>query len=544
MDPQEPTSRNYDLDIDYWVSPFRRPSRRTLRKAADRTKNPPTTSSPLPLGLQDGAPSKQDADVGANTFEVISRTQRTKASQSRDLQIPSEAPTIDSQNCIDGKQDMDHGPRRVIMPSLTQRTPGRLSLVNPRPLLPGMLGPQKGPSSKSNEDIRSSQFQIPSRTEGEGANPLNVLRMPSRTRLLGPQSSTPGSLDGDLDPRPFEIPSRAQGKKARQPGSVPMRPPPPRTRPHNRFDVLRPDPYRVPSRAQREAVFKAAERLRALEHCITIPILELPTELRLIIYEYALASQSPITPRLKGAQKAESKEGQADAAGSSAQANASSLALLQTCRLVDREARPVYYASNTFRFTSAKDLLDFLRHIGPDLLNELRKLHIEGLLTLKPSFTEEDLANYRRQGVSDATCQRLASMRTNMLGDDANIAALTLRQCKRLHRIHFVIGSKDEMKHILWLIRMTGYWMTIVDFVDDSHWAVRSSACGADATEWLKVLTVAVADPESRRALIPDLEEGKQRCVDVEFDMNRMMKQLLRRTDSIAIRSTKKARAC
>ena len=535
MDPQEPTSRKYDLDIDYWISPFRRPSRRTLHEAADRTKKPPTTSSPLPLGLQDGAPSKQGADVGANTFEVISRTRRTEASQSRNLQIPSEAPTIDSQNYIDGKQDMDLNPKRVIMPSLTQRTPGRLSLVIPHPLLPGMLGPQNGPSSKSNEDIRSSQFQRPSRAEGEEASRLNVPRMPLRTGLLGPQNSTPKSPDGDLDPRPFEIPSRAQRKKARQPESVPMRPPPPRTRLRNRFDVLRPDPYRMPSRAQREAVFKAVERLRALEHCITIPILELPAELRLIIYEYALPSQSPITPRLKEAQKAESKEVQADAAGSSAQANASSLALLQTCRLVDREARPVYYASNTFRFTSAKDLLDFLRHTRLGLLNELRKLHIEGLLTIKPTFTEEDLARYRGLGFSDATCQDLASMRTGTLGDDANIAAPMLQQCKRLHRIHFVMGSKDEMSHVSWLIRMTRDRMTVVDFVDDSHWAVRLSATVADATEWFKVLLAAMADPESRQALFPDLKEGQQRCVEVEFDMNRMMKEQPWGMDSIAI---------
>ena len=485
------TSRKYDLDIDYWFSPFRRSSRRALREAADQTKNPATTSSPPPMGLQDGTPSKQDGDVGANTFEVISRTQRTEASQSRDLQNPSEASTIGSQNCVASKQDMGPGPRRVIMPSLSQRIVGRLSLVNPPPLLPGMLGPQDGPSSKSNEDIRSTQFQRPSRAEGKETTSLKVPRNPSRTGLLGPQNRTPKSLDGDLDPRPFEIPSRVQRKKARQPRSVPVRPPP-RMRPRNRFDVLRPNPYRVHSRGQCEAVFKAAERQRTLEHGITIPVLELPAELRLIIYAYALTSHSPITPRLKGAQKAESKEAQTDAAGSSAQANASSLALLQTCRLVNREARPVYYASNTFRFTSAKDLALFLHRNGPDLLKELRKLHIEGLSTFKPTYTTEVLNSYRRGGMSRSTCKILAAKRTAVLSDDADIAALMLRRCERLHRLHLVMGSREEMNHYFWLMRITGYGKVIMDFVNDDHWAFRLSDSDASASKFFRDL---MADP-------------------------------------------------
>ena len=488
------------------------------------------------MDLQDGTPSKQDADVGANPFDMTSRTQFTKASQSRDLQIPSEASTIDSQNYIDSKQDMDLGPRRVIMPSLTQRTPGRLSLVNPPPLLPGLPGPQKGPSSKSNEDIRSSQSQRPPRAVGEQASPLKIPPIPSRAGLQGPHNETPKNLDENLDPRPFEIASRAQSKKAKQPSSVPVLRRPPRMRPRNRFNVLRPDPYRAPSRAQREAVFEAAERLRALEPCITIPLLELPAEIRLIIYEYALTSQSPITPRLKKrARKAQSKEAQADAAKSSAPANASSLALLQTCRLVFREARPVYYASNSFRFTSAKDLLDFLSHVRPYLLKELRKLHIEGLLTFKPLFEKEDLERLRRQGSSDATCQRLGAMRTASLGDDAVAATIQLRQCKRLHRIHFVMGSRDEKHHIMWLLRMTRFTRTIVDLVDHSHWALRLATSAASAGEWFNVLVTALTDAESRRALFPDLEEGQQRCIDVDLDMNRMIKEVHSGINSMAI---------
>lgn len=356
--------------------------------------------------------------------------------------------------------------------------------------------------------------------------------------MPGPQNRTPKSLDVDLDSSHFEIASIAQLKKARQPRCVPVLPSPLRIRPRNRFDVLRPNPYRVLSRGQREAVFKAAERLRALERGIIIPILELPAELRLIIYEHALTCQSPITPRLKGAQKAESKETQADAAGSSAQANASALALLQTCRLVNREARPIYYASNTFRFTSAKDLALFLRRTGPDLLNELRKLHIEGLLTIKPLFTEEELEEFRRQGSSDATCQRRRSMRTAMLGNDADAAAHMLRQCKRLGRIHFVMDSTNEKHHVFWLRKMSGYRKAVIDLVDDSHWAVSFAASAASAQEWFLVLVTALADPKSRRALFPDLEEGQQRCIDVDLDMNHIMKELQSGRDSMATKWT------
>ena len=527
-------SKKYDLDIDYWFSPFRRPSRRTLREAADQTKNPTTTSSPLPMGLQDGTPSKQNGDVGDKTFEVISRSQRTEASQSRYLQNPSEASTIGSQNCVASKQDMGPGPRRVMMPSLTQRMVVRLSLVNPPPLLPGMRDPQNGPSSKSNEDILSIQFQRPSRAEGKETSPLKVPQNPSRTGLLGPQDKSPKSLDGDLDPRSFEIPSRAQ-RIARQPRSLPVRPLPPRMRPRNRFDVLRPNPYRVHSRGQCEAVFKAAERLRALEHGITMPVLELPTELRLIIYAYALTFQSPITPRLKGAQKAESKEAQTVAAGSSAQANASSLALLQTCRLVNREARPVYYASNTFRFTSAKDLALFLHRNGPGLLKELRKLHIEGLSTFKPTFTEDFLESRRRAGVPDSMIKILALKRTAVLCDDADNAALMLRQCKRLHRIHFVMGPGEEINHYFWVKRIFRPDKTIVDFVHDDHWAFRLSDSDADASKWFDNL---LADPKRRRAFFPDRKEGQQqqqqqqRQIDVDLNL----KELQSGMNSMAIR--------
>ena len=534
MDSQESTSMKYDDGFDHWVNPFRMPSRRALREAAGRTKTPPITSSPRSVGLQNGTPSKQDANVGANTFEVTSPTQRTKASQSKNLQISSIPSTTHPQNCVASKQDMDLGPKRLIMPSLTQRTAGRLSLVIPPPLPQGMLGPQNRPSSKSNEGIRSSQFQRPSRAEGEEASPLKAPPIPSREGLLGPQNRTPKSLDGDLDPIRFEIPSRAQRKKARQPRNVPVLPPPPRRRPHNRFDVLRPNPFRVPSRGQREAVFKAAERLRVLEPRTTSLFVDLPAEIRLIIYEYALTSQSPITPRLNGAQNAESKEAQADAGESSAQANASTLALLQTCRLVNGEARPVYYASNTFRFTSAKDLHDFLQHIGPDLLNELRKLHIEGLPTFKP-FPEQFLERLRREGLPDRVYQKLSSKRRAILGDDANNAALMLQQCKRLHRIHLTMGSRDEMCHILWLRRMTGYCTTVLDLVDDGHWALRPSESVGSTSEWFHVLAMALKDPESRRALFPDLEKGQQRRIDVDLDMNRKMKELQSGIVSMAI---------
>ncbi len=518
MDSQESTTRKCDDDLDHWVNPFRMPSRRALREAAGRTNNARITSSSRPIGLQDGTPSKQDANVGANPFDVTPCTQRTEASQSRNLGIPSNSPTIGPENGISSKQDIDFGPSPLRMPHRTQRTVARQSLVIRLPLPQGIQGPQNGASSMSDEDIGSSQFQRPPRAQGEEASPPRISPVPSRAGLLVPQNGIPNSLHGDLGSSPFRIRSRVHREEARQSRTVPVLPSPPRMRRNKHFDVLGPNPFRLSSPAQREAVFKAAKKLRALEQCTTSPFDELPAEIRLIIYEYALVSQSPITPRLNGVQEAEPKEAQADAASSSTQANASSLALLQTCRLLNREARPVYYASNTFRFTSAKDLVDFLHHIGPGLLNELRKLHIEGLLTWEPTFTEEDLEPERNGGVSDAVYQHLASMRDASLGDDALTAALVLEQCKRLHRIHFVMGSKDEMNHIFWLLRVSGYGKAIVVFVDDGHWALRSSASAASMMEWFEVLDTALDDPESRRVLFPDLEKGRQRYIDVDID--------------------------
>ena len=509
MDSQVSTPRKYDDDLDYWVNPFRMPSRRALREAAGRTGNPGIKTSPRPMGQQNCTPSKQDANVGAKSIDVTSCIPLTEARQSRDFA------TIGPKNGITGKQDIDRGPSPLIMPSRIQRTAASQSLIIRFPLPQGILGLQNGASSKSNEDINSSQFQRSPRAQCEEANPPKTPLVPSRAGLLDPQNTIPNSLDSDLGSGPFRI----HDEKARQSRSVPVLPRR-RMRPANHLDVLRPNPFRLPSRAQREAVFKAAKEQRALESCTTSPFARLPAEIRLIIYEYALASRFPVTPRLNGAQEAEAKEAQTDAAGSSAQANASSLALLQTCWLMNREARPVYYASNTFRFTSAKDLVGFLQLIGPSLLNELRKLHIEGLLTFKPTFTEEYLETQRTEGISDTAYHHLASLRTPTLGADAKLAASLLKKCKRLHRIHFAMGSKDEMFHIVWLEKMTGYGRASIEFVDGSHWALRSSASIEITSEWFKVLTMALADPESRRALFPDLEEGQQRCIDVDIDKN------------------------
>lgn len=525
MDSQDSTLREYNDEIDQLCQCFANAFLSPTREETSRAKDLPIKSPPRPVGLQDYNSSKQVVKVGADPFSVTSCAQRTEASQSRSLQTHSTLPTTDPQSYTAGREAINLSPDPLRKSSSTQSTAARQSLVIRPPLPHGMLGLQNGASNKSHDENNSGQSQRPSRAGGAEARPRNIPPIPARAGFLSPQNAFSTSLAGDLGSTPFMIPSNAHRKTARQSRGVPV-PYRRRRRPRNHLDVLRPNPYRTPSRAQREAVFKAAERLRALDPRNKTSFYELPVELRLMIYKYALTSQSPITPRLDQAQKAESKEAPAGATECSTLAKASSLTLLQTCRLVDMEARSVYYASNTFRFTSAKDLVHFLHHLEPDLLNELQKLHIEGLLTYKPAFTEQSLAWFLRAGILDVAYQNLApSMRVATLSDHAMAAAFMLRKCRRLRCIHLTMGPKDELRYVSWLRRMTGRSKTIIDFVHDDYWVLRS-ASPASTREWFTVLLTALTDRASYRALFPVVKEGERRCIDVNFGIDRVMKEM------------------
>ena len=513
MDSQVSAPREHDDDIDQLCHSFANVFLSPAREAASRAKNLPIKSPPQPVGIQYNNTNKQDVNGVADPFSGSSRTQRTEASQSKSLRTPSTFSTTDPQSCTAGREAFNLSPDPLRKSSSAQGTAARQSLVIRLPLPHGMLGLQNGAFYKPHKDNHPSQSQRPSRTGGEEAHPRSLPPMMSRAGLLGPQNEISASLTGDLGSTLFTTLSNAHRKGARQSRVVPL----PDTRKRKLRDQLdvRPNRLRMRSRAQ-EAMFKAAESLLVLEHSATRSFFELPAELRLKIYEYALTSQSPITPRLDGAQKAESKEAPVVAAESSTQAKASSLALLQTCRLVDWEARPVYYANNTFRFTCAKDLKHFVHHLEPGLLNKLRKLHIEGLVMRKPIFTKEQLEWNRREGMSDRLYRSLESMRSATLCEDAMAAALMLRNCKRLHRMHFSIGRSEEMSHINWLMTMTGYSKTYVEFVRDDYWVLRS-ASAASTCEWYTVLLMALTDQANYRALFPILKEGQRRCIDVDF---------------------------
>ena len=532
MDSQVSTLRTYDDEIDQLCQSFANAFLSPAREAASRANNLPIKSPPRPMGLQDYDSRKQDVNGGADPFSASSRTQRTEASQSKSLRTPSTLPTTEPQGCLAGREAIKISPDPLRKSSSTQGTAARQSLVIRLPLPHRVLGLQNAASNKSYDANNSGQSQRPSRASGEEARLRNIPPTAARAGFLSPQNAISNCLADDLGSNPFTTPSNADRKKVRQSRGVPV-PHPRKRRPRKHLDVLRPNPYRMPSRAQREAVLKAAEILRALDLHNKTSFYELPAELRLMIYKYALTSHSPVTPRLDGAQKAESKEAPAGATECSPLAKASSLALLQTCRLVDMEARSVYYASNTFRFISAKDLVHFLHHLEPDLLNELQKLHIEGLLTYKPAFTEQTLEWFRRAGILDVAYQDIApSMRIATLSDHAMAAALMLRNCRRLRRIHLTMGPKDELRYISWLRRMTGQSRTTIEFVHDDYWVLRP-ASPASTREWFTVLLTALTDRASYRALFPVVNKGKRRCIDVDLDMDRLMKERWSRTESM-----------
>lgn len=216
----------------------------------------------------------------------------------------------------------------------------------------------------------------------------------------------------------------------------------------------------------------------------------LPGEVRNMIYEHLLifppsqptrylripldaGTHSDISPA-RGAtvttnSEAASAEPSALALGQqSRSAKASYVAILQTCRQINREAYHIFYANNAFHFTNAPDLIDFLIGIGPLRRAELTTLHLEGLVVDQPLWTKEELdrldSNERKQREAE---------RHEAIHPDQNKLARLLDGCRNLSRLRLEVRDRERFEYFLFFTSSLWTEEQVVYLVDGSRWIIR-----------------------------------------------------------------------
>lgn len=283
------------------------------------------------------------------------------------------------------------------------------------------------------------------------------------------------------------------------------------------------------------------------------PLGRLPGEIRELIYEHVLvappsqstkylrvpliaatnsdmtlANGAPITTNPK-ATSAESPQLALEKPPASAKV--SYLAILQTCRQINREAYHIFYAKNSFHFTNAPDLLAFLFGIGQVRRAELTSLHIEGLVVDQSLWYTSFLDRYCiHRNICTAERGRLEALRWPGLHPDAYKASIALEGCKNLSKLILELPAEERFKYILFLIYDLGLSRPVAYVVDESHWVIKARRDGnipprqplEDIKKWTNY-----------RACHPNCVTGKKLRVEVEII--RDSEQELRKGFEVAI---------
>ena len=407
--------------------------------------------------------------------------------QSKALLSSSPQQTVSSKALTHPKYEDDHWVSPFRKPSLT--THNQIA-SSPAPVLP------KSNTSPVPLPPQSSSLKEPTPAKYGADYRTNPSRISDSSRL----EAASASCSSTRQPEPFEGLSLRQHKGPK--GWTPAR-----------YDSG------CRTNSDQKASKTECEAARNRWDWFASPFGKLPVEIRLIIYEHALMSQTPITPRLLEPKLAETY---AETARSpvtpfhvSGSPGISHLALLQTCRLINREASPVYYSSNTFRLTNAKDLLEFLQHVEPHLRNELRSLHIEGLLTRQTKFPKMFLDQHRSTWQTDEVDESLLSYQILVLSKDAKAAAKILQTCNHLRHINLNIDGGEELIHFLWLKRAMRYLMSHIESTDEKDWILKPSATALNRGGGS---LIARAEPSNHHFLFPSLKAGQKHSVDIHID--------------------------
>jgi hypothetical protein len=138
-------------------------------------------------------------------------------------------------------------------------------------------------------------------------------------------------------------------------------------------------------------------------------------------------------------------------------------------------------------------------------------------------FTEEWLDREQKKGRLIGTrYETLAKFKRWRLGSTGEAVSELLEKCKRLRKVHLLMGTSDErsniIEHVKFARDLTGeMWKTKVDFIDGSHWVLRLESPTED---WYPAFLEAAYNDESRAVLFPPPAEGQQRCVEVDIRMD------------------------
>ena len=158
-------------------------------------------------------------------------------------------------------------------------------------------------------------------------------------------------------------------------------------------------------------------------------------------------------------------------------ARVSYLAILQTCRQINREAYHVFYAKNPFHFTDAPTLIAFLRGIGPMRRAEVTSLHLEGLVVDQPLWPKYLLDSFcLKNNIGSVEREEREAFRFLGLHPETLELGRLLDSNNNLSRL--IIGMRTHERHAYFLfVKFRLEWRTsvipVVYLIDDSRWVVR-----------------------------------------------------------------------
>lgn len=163
---------------------------------------------------------------------------------------------------------------------------------------------------------------------------------------------------------------------------------------------------------------------------------------------------------------------------------ASCLPVLQTCRQVYFEAFPIFYASKAYYLANPQDLVKFLElgqylRGGPQLfrVDTITFLCLKDLTTTRPKWRPQDI-DHLMSLVPTLDRARLEAEQHTAL--EFKLFFEHLEGMKCLRKICFCMRVGQELQYLRFLFGIKGLGRGVVDFVDNSHWTIRSQSVSED----------------------------------------------------------------
>ena len=151
---------------------------------------------------------------------------------------------------------------------------------------------------------------------------------------------------------------------------------------------------------------------------------------------------------------------------------ASCLALLQTCRQIYLESSLLFYTLNTMYLSNSKDMLSFLRHLGPLRCDELKSLHLADLLTSQ-LLSQQELNRLRSLGTCpETTLAGLAARGYNTLHSDAKEAVKLLNKRGNIQKIYLDMRPSQTILYVTLCMQISGLQNSKIVFASPTHWTV------------------------------------------------------------------------